>query len=137
MTKKAGYKVVLQLDSKTLVGYRSHSMDTEVDFGDATTGESTNQWKEYLPLYKGMKFSIGGLYDPVSGANLSFDDAYDLFADGTKCTAKYGGTEVGDTYWQADAYIGPMHHEGDYTDLQNYTIDIQVTGEVTKDTVSA
>ncbi len=49
MGKLAGYKIVLQFDTKTLVGYRKHSMDASVDMGDATTGESTNQWKEYLP----------------------------------------------------------------------------------------
>jgi hypothetical protein len=135
MTKKAGYKVVLQFDSKTLVGYRSHSMDAEADMAESTTGESTNQWKEHMPLFKGMEFSVGGLYDPTPGSNKSFDDVYDLLAAGTQCTAKYGGTEVGDTYWQASAYIRRVHHEGDYTDLQNYTVDVIVTGEPTKGTV--
>lgn len=137
MSKKAGYKVVLQFDSKILVGYRSHSMDAEADMAESTTGESTNRWKEFMPLYKGMEFSVSGLYDPTAGDNKSFDDVYDLLAEGTKFTAKYGGTETGDVYRQADAYIMRTHHEGDITDLQNYTVDVKVTGEVTKSTVGA
>lgn len=137
MGKKPGYKIVLQFDSKTLVGYRRHSMDAEADMGDATTGESTNQWKEFLPLFKGMEFSVEGLYDPTAGSNTTFDDIYTLLAAGEKFTAKYGGTESGDKYYSVDAYIRRVHHEGDYTDLASYTVDCQATGEPTPGTVSA
>jgi len=135
MGKLAGYKVVLQIDSKTIVGYRTHSMDAEADLGDATTGESTNQWKEYLPLYKGMKFSVGGLYDPTAGVESSFDDIYALLAAGTQVTAIYGGETTGDTIWTVSAYINSVHHEGDYTDLQSYTVELTATGEPTKSAV--
>ena len=136
MGKVPGYKIVLQFDSKTLVGYRNHSMDAEADFAEATTGESTNQWKEYQPMFKGMEFSVDGLYDPTAGTNTTtFDEAYDLLAAGTKFVAKYGGTDVGSTYWQADAYIRRVHVDGPYDDLASYTVDVLVTGEPVKSTV--
>lgn len=135
MGKIPGYKIVLKFDTKTLVGYRTHSMDAEADMGDATTGASTNQWKEYIPLFKGMKFSVGGLYDPTPGTNFTFDGIYDFLAAGTKFVAKYGDLTVGATYWQADAYISGIHHEGAYDDLSSYTVDVQVTGEPTKGVV--
>jgi len=135
MGKIPGYKLVLQFDTKTLVGYRSHSMDAEADMAEATTGASTNQWKEYQPMFKGMEFSVDGLYDPVAGTNTTFAGAYDLLAAGTKFVAKYGGTEVGSTYWQADAYIRRVHQEGPYDDLASYTVDVIVTGEPVKGTV--
>lgn len=135
MGKIPGYKIVLQFDAKTLVGYRSHSMDAEADMGEATTGASTNQWKEYVPLFKGMEFSIGGLYDPTSGDNVSFDDVYALLAAGTLFVAKFGGTEAGDTYWEANAYVRRVHIEGPYDDLSSYTVDAVVTGEPTKSEV--
>ena len=135
--KIPGYKIVLQFDNKTLVGYRSHSMDYEADMGDATTGASTNQHKEYIPLFKGMTFSVSGLYDPTAGGNSTFDDIIDLLRGGTLCTVKYGNTEVGSKYYQASAYIERAHHEGDYTDLSSYTVDVRVTGDVTPGTVSA
>ena len=135
MAKLPGYKIVLQFDTKTLVGYRSHSMDAEADMGEATTGASTNQWKEYVPLFKGMEFNVGGLYDPTAGANSTFDDAYALLAAGTKFVAKYGGLVSGDTYWQSDAYIRRVHLEGPHDDLSSYTVDVIVTGEPLKSEV--
>lgn len=136
MAKVPGYKIVLQFDNKKLVGYRNHSMDAEADFAEATTGASTNQWKEYQPMFKGMEFSVDGLYDPTAGSDIAFDGVYDLLAAGTKFVAKYGGTDTGDTYWQADAYIRRVHVDGPYDDLASYTIDVLVTGEPTKGAVN-
>lgn len=136
MGKIPGYKIVLQFDSKTIVGYRSHSMDVEAEMGEATTGASVNQWKEYQPMFKGMEFSVDGLYDPTPGANSTFDDAYGFLADGTKVVAKFGGTVQGDKYYQADAYVRRAHIVGPYDDLASYTLDVLVTGEPTPGVVT-
>ncbi len=135
MAKVPGYKIVLQLADKTLVGYRSHSMDIEAEMGDATTGESTEQWKEVIPLFKGGEFSVSGLYDPTSGANTSFDDAFVLLAAGTQLTAKFGGTTPGDIYYQAECHIRHAHIEGPHDDLASYTLDLVITGEVEDEVV--
>lgn len=136
MGKVPGYKMVLQFDALTLVGYRTHSIDADAEMGDATTGESTNQWKEYLPLFKGMEFSVGGLFDPVAGGKKTAYDVLDLLRQGTKFTAKWGTTEVGDTYYSVDAYIRHVHIEGPYDDLASYTVDCIATGEPSKGEVS-
>lgn len=137
MGKILGLKVVLQFDSKTLVGYRNHSMDAEADMADASTGESTNQWKEVVPIFKGMEFSVDGLYDPTAGANSTFDDIFDLLRAGTQFTAKWGNTEAGSVYYQASAYIRRVHQEGPFDDLSSYTVDAIVDGEPSKGTVGA
>lgn len=131
MGKVAGRKIVLQVDTKTLVGYRSHTMDVTADMADATTGESTNQWKENEPMYKGMEFSVEGLYDPVAGTNLSLDDIYDLLAAGTQVTAKYGNTETGSRYYQVSAYVTSISESAPHDDLANYTINLVADGEPT------
>lgn len=136
MGKVPGYKIVLQLDTKTIVGYKSHTMDVEADMAEGTTGASTDQWKEYVPMFKGMEFSVEGLYDPTSGANLSLDDVYDLLAIGTQFTAKYGGTEVGDRYYQASAYVKHISESAPHDDLTGYTVDCIVDGAPTHGTVS-
>lgn len=135
MGKVPGYKIVLQFDTTTLVGYRSHAMDIEADMADGTTGASTNQWKEVQPMFKGMEFSVEGLYDPTAGSNKSLDDIIDLLIGGTQFTAKYGNTEVGSIYHQASAYIRRVHIEGPHDDLASYTVDCVVDGEPTKGTV--
>ena len=136
MAYKPGYKIVLQFDSKVLCGFRNTSMDVDADMAESTTGESTNQWKEYVPMYKGMTFSVDGLYDPDT-SNESVLQVLTLLKNGTKFTAIYGGEEVGDEYETADAYITHVGRTGDYSDLSGYTVDVQVTGEPTSGTVSA
>jgi len=136
MSYKPGYLIVLQFDAKTIVGYRSTSMAMSADMAEATTGASTNQWKEYVPMYKGVTFSVGGLYDPdVGAAYEKVSDVIALLKAGTKFTAKYGGTEIGDAYESADAYISSVSIEGPYNELASYTLEVQVTGEPTSGTV--
>jgi len=109
-------------------------MDIDADMAEATTGESTNQWKEYIPMYKGMTFSVDGLYSP-DAAEESVLDIIVLLKVGTKFTAIYGGIEKGDEYETADAYITHVGRTGPYDDLSGYTVDVQVTGEPTSGTV--
>jgi predicted secreted protein len=136
MAKVPGYQIVLQLDTKKLVGYRTHSMDVEADMADSTTGASTNQWKENMPLFKGAEFSVGGLYDPATGGSVTtFDGAFSILAAGTKVVAKFGNTTVNSKYYQADAYIRHVHIEGPHDDLASYTLDLVVTGKITQGTV--
>ncbi len=131
MTYKPGYKIVLKFDNKTIVGYRSTGMEMAADMAEATTGVSTNQWKEVIPMYKGMNFSVSGLYDPDADAYEKISDVIALLKAGTKFTAKFGGEEVGDAYESADAYIVSVSVEGAYDDLTSYSLDVQVTGEPT------
>ena len=134
MAYKPGYKIVLQFDSKVLCGFRNTSMDVDADMAESTTGASTNQWKEYVPMYKGMTFSVDGLYDPDTAVE-SVLDVLTLLKNGTKFTAIYGGEDTGDEYETADAYITHVGRTGAYDDLSGYTIDVQVTGEPTSGTV--
>ena len=130
MSYKPGYGIVLQFDSKVLCGFRNTNMDIDADMAEATTGDSTNQYKEYVPMYKGMTFSVDGLYDPDT-SNESVLDIITLLKNGTKFTAIYGGIVAGDEYQAADAYITHVGRTGPYDDLSGYTVDVQVTGEPT------
>ena len=134
MSYKPGYGIVLKFDGKVLCGFRNTNMDAEADMAESTTGESTNQWKEYVPMYKGMTFSVDGLYNPDT-ANQSVLDVITLLKNGTKFTAIYGGIVEGDEYETADAYITKVSKTGPYDDLSGYSIDVQVTGEPTSGTV--
>lgn len=131
----AGRLIQIKIDGTVLVGLRSTSRSTEVDMAEATTAESTNQWKEFEPLYKGQTLSAEGLM--IAGtSNETPEDLYDLIAAATKITAYYGGIESGDTYWEADAYIMSLEEENSYDDLQTYSAEIQITGQPTKSTVA-
>ena len=136
MAKVPGYKVVLQFDSKILVGKKAAKMSIGVNFGDATTGASTDQWEESIPLFKNARLSVDGLYDPTAGGNETIEDVIDLLIAGTAFTAKYGNTEVGSKYYQASAYIENVDVDGPHDDLSSYTVDVRVTGVVSTGTVS-
>lgn len=136
MSYKSGYKIVLKFDGKVLCGYRNTSMDLDVDMEESTTGESSNQYKEYVPMFKGMTFSIDGLYNPDT-ANQSVQDCIVLLKAGTKFTAIYGGIEDGDEYEEADAYITHVGKTSPYATLTEYTVEIQVTGEPTSGVVGS
>ena len=131
----AGRLIKVKVDDTVLVGLRSVSRSTEADMAEATTAESTNQWKEFEPMYKGMSVSAEGLM--ITGtSNTSPEDLYDLLAAGTKVTLYYGGIESGDTYYEVDAYVMSLEEENSYDDLQTYSAEFQVSGEPTKATVS-
>lgn len=134
MSYKPGYKIVLKFNNKVLCGFRNTNMDLDVDMEEATTGESTNQWKEYVPMYKGMTFSVDGLYNPDT-TNQSVQDCIKLLKDGTGFTAIYGGIEDGNEYEEATAYITHVGKTGPYAGLGEYTIEVQVTGEPESKTV--
>lgn len=136
MAKIPGYQVVLQIDNEKIVGYRSNSMDMETDMANSTTGESANQFKGNMPMFKGAEFSVEGLYDPTTGASTT--TAEEITAKllvGTKVVAKYGGTNTGNKYYSVDAYIRRVHVEGPYDDLSSYTLDLLATGKPTVGTV--
>lgn len=134
MAAQPGYLTVINVDGNVLCGRRNMSMDVEADMAEATTGESTNQWKEWVPMYKGMEFTMEGLVDPAS-ADTTVAAAIALLIAGTSITAYYGGILSGDQYYQGDAYIRHVAVNGPYDDLKSYSLDIVITGEPTASTV--
>lgn len=127
MAAQPGYLTVINVDGNVLCGRRNMSMDIEADMAEATTGESTNQWKEWVPMYKGMEFTMEGLVDPAAtGTKVS--DAIALLTAGTAVTAYYGGGP-GDSYHSGDGYIRHVSVNGPYDELKSYSLDIVITGE--------
>jgi hypothetical protein len=129
MAAQPGYLTVINVDGNVLCGRRNMSMDVEADMAEATTGESTNQWKEWVPMYKGMEFTMEGLVDPAA-TGTTVPAAIALLSAGTGITAFYGGG-TGDTGYTGDGYIRHVSVNGPYDDLKSYSLDIVITGEPT------
>jgi predicted secreted protein len=135
MGYKAGNLLKVKIDTTAAVGLRSKELNYTLDLAEATTDDSTGSWKEYVPLQKGGTVSIDGLYNPdLTGENL-----WDFIAklkNGTQVTLYWGGIETGDSYEEASAFINDVTHSGEYTDIQNYSVEMTITGEPETKTVS-
>ncbi|MBS3742614.1 MAG: hypothetical protein KGY74_10880 [Candidatus Cloacimonetes bacterium] len=117
------------------MGLRSKELNYESELAEATTDDSTGQWREYVPLQKGGTVSADGLYNPdLTGENL-FDFISNL-KSGTEVTVYFGGVESGDSYEEASAYINSVTWSGDNTDLQNYSVEMTINGQPETKTVA-
>ncbi len=133
MGYKAGYVLKVKIGDTALVGLRSKELSLETELAEATTDDSTGQYREYVPLQKGGTISVDGLYNPdLTGEGLS--EVIGYLKNGTSVTVYFGGVEAGDTYEQSSGYISSVTWSGDNTDLQNYSVEIQLSGEITTST---
>lgn len=134
MAKFDGRLIALLIEDVKLVGRTTSSINMSADMLDATTADSAG-YKEYIPGEKGATISVAGLYDPAAVEGVSESVAY--LKGGTQLTVKWGGTEPGDTYWYAEAFISSVSITGDKNTVAGYSLEIQITGEWTEATVSA
>src|SRR6056297_1274229 len=135
MAYKAGKALKLKIGGTEVVGLRSKELNYEADMAEATTQDSEEDWKEYLPLQKGGTISADGLYNPdLTG--VAFDALVEDLKAGTELTVYFGGIENGDTYEEASAYINSVTWTGDYADIQNVSVEMTISGKPTTNTVS-
>ncbi len=135
MGYKAGHVLKIKIGDTAVVGLRSKELNYESELAEATTDDSSGQWREYVPLQKGGTVSADGLYNPdLTGENL-FDFISNL-KSGTEVTVYFGGVESGDSYEEASAYINSVTWSGDNTDLQNYSVEMTINGQPETKTVA-
>lgn len=133
MGKKDGRVIALKIANVILAGRTSSSMSFSADMLDKTTADSAG-YKEYLSGEKGATISVGALYDPDAAEGMSEAIAY--LMNGTELKLIYGDTETGGKYFTCDGIISNVDFTGDKNTVANYTLEIQVTGEWTIETVS-
>lgn len=135
MAYKKGLALKVKIDDEAVIGMRSKELNYEADLAEATTDDSPGMWKEYVPLQKGGTISIDGLHNPdLTGEGLSTFIAN--LKGGTEATVYFGGDEDGDEYEEATALVNSVTHSGEYTDLQNYSVEMTITGEPETKTVN-
>jgi predicted secreted protein len=135
MAGNTGKALKVKIDDTAAVALRSKELNYTAEMADATTQDSTGDWKEFVPLQKEGTVSMEGLYNPDAGSE-GLDDFITKLKNGTKCTVYFGGIETGDTYEECDGYIADITWSGDYGDLQNVSVEIQLTGEPETKTVT-
>jgi len=129
-----GFNFALQFDGVTVYGRKTGSMSITAEALDATTAESAGD-KEYEYGDRDGTVSIGGLYDPDAVEGVS--EAIGYINNRSKVTVKWGETETGGKYWTATGLITSVNITGDVSNLASYTIDVQLSGAKTEETVTA
>jgi len=132
MAAIVGKYLVVHAGSNIYTALRSSSLELDNDMIDVTTADSTGGWREFLPGEKGGTITVEGLYDTT--ATEGFEEAADDLIAGTAITWKYGQVGAGETFWTGSGYISSCSISGDKNDGASYSLTIQITGAVDKDT---
>lgn len=136
MAVKNGSLIVLKLATKKIVGETNNSMSFTRDMIETTNKHSVGLAKTYIPGEKGATLSAGGLFDPTDITNWGFDDAFAAWNAGTLIAFIMGGTETGDATYSGSAYISSLSKDNPQNDRSTFTVELQVTGEITEGVVS-
>lgn len=134
MAYKKGLALKVKIGDQAVVGIRSKELNYEADLAEATTDDSVDMWKEYVSLQKGGTISVEGLHNPdLTGSGLA--EFLANLKTGAEATVYFGGIEVGDSYEEASAIVNSVTWSGEYTDLQNYSVEMTITGKPETKTV--
>jgi hypothetical protein len=136
MTALRGDKIVVKVDDVILVGRRTVTRSTEMDEVESTTADTDGYAKTFKPIRYGQTVSVEGLRETGVASRETVEDVLTKLQNGTSFTLYYGGIETGDSYWTSDAFFLSLEESNDYAGLQEYSGEIRVNGEPTKDTVS-
>lgn len=135
MSVKNGTTIVLKIGTSLLVGETTSSISFSRDMIETTSKSSTNQAKTYIPGEKGATISASGIYDP-DAVGYGFSEAFGAIDAGTMISWIMGGTTVADPIYYGSAYITSVTKDNPQNDKSTFSIELQVTGEVTEGVVT-
>ena len=136
MAKNLGYDVLLKLATQVVDGTVTKSIDFSTDMIDVTRDQSTGHAKEYLPGETGATIQAEGKVEELT-SNYSIEDLIDAHINRTSLAFVYGKTTAGALTVSGTGYISALNMSGAKGDAQTWSATIQVTGTVTRGTVSA
>ena len=107
------------------------SLNTELR--DATC-KDTGGWRDILPGLKSGQITTSGLYkDDDAPTDGGFTDLYDDWSAGTEVTVRFSTEVVGDTYYEASAYITSLELNSSGVDENvSYSATFEIAGTITK-----
>lgn len=136
MAKKLGNALLLIIGANTLAATTSQDISFSRGEIDATSKDSTADYKETLLGRKEASISVEGQYDPAASTGTGALDVFDLMDDGTSVTVKWGETTTGGKYFTASGYVKDFSLSGPLDEVATWTATITLTGAVTVGTVS-
>jgi predicted secreted protein len=136
MAKNLGYDVLLKLATEVVDGTVTKSIDFTTDMIDVTTDQSIGHAKEYLPGETGASIQCEGKVEEGT-TGYSIADLIDAHINRTSLAFIYGKTTAGSMTVTGSGYISALNLGASKGDAQTWSATIQVTGQVTRSTVSS
>ena len=127
-----GTLIFLKNDNLSLVGQLDGSIGGTTDQLDATTKDSAQAAKIFVPGETAWQGSVSALYD-ATGA-LVLDDVIDNLKAGTQWTVKFGQVTTGSKFLTGLGYLKSWRWTGPKNAMSNITVEFQGTAIIATDT---
>lgn len=135
-----GSSILLQLTIggtlKTIAGQISGSHDLTVDTVDTTHKLSANAAKTFMATEHTATMSVDCQVDPNDSTNATYSDVYAAAKAKAAIAYSYGSATVGEKYYTGSAIITGVSQSAPKADKITFTLNLQVTGDETENTVS-
>ena len=116
----------------------AHAQSASLDLSNAVidvTTKSSNSWKQIISGQKSFSISTDGLVDYATVADAqNFIALADIAVAGTEVFFSIGIGEGADQGYQGSAFITSISQTGGVDDVATYSISLEGTGALTKET---
>lgn len=116
----------------------SNDFDISADMIEVSSKSSAG-WKEFIKGDMGATFTFEGIYEEdtsLGTSERSFADLYNLLVGSSTATLVFTTNSTGDDKYSAAAIISNLKLGAPYNDKATFSGTAQITGAITKGTVS-
>lgn len=135
MAIKNGSTVLVKIGNKVISGITTNAFTSAADMIEVTTKQSVNGAKEFIVGELNRTFNASGCFDPAS-SDYGFFDAIEAQEARVPLAFVYGGTSNGDDIISGTCHISNVSKDDPENDRSTFSIDFQVTGNITRGVVS-
>lgn len=136
MAVKNGTSILLKLATQVVDGTTSQTIDLSADMIDVTTKDSTGKSKEYIVGENGGTISVEGKW-AESTSNYTVEELFDAWKAGTSLAFIVGETAVGSYTLSGNGYLSAFSWTAPRNGESTWSATLQITGAITRGTVSA
>lgn len=136
MAVRNGSDLLLKLATTVVDCTTNQSIDLTVDMIDATTKDSTGDAKEFLGGEHTGTISVEGKWSEGT-SNYSLEDIIDAVLAKASVAFVWGGTTTGNLIISGNCLLSNFNASGPKNGEATWSASMQITGQVTRSTVSA
>lgn len=128
-----GKNLTLKLGGTQITNLRANGIDLGRDMRDITSKDSAD-WREVRVRFKNGSISFSGLM--AEAAAKGFEEIYDIWDAGSIAVWELSSSTPGDTKYSGSGLVTSLKFDAPYDDNVEFSGQIDITGTITKGTVS-